>query len=248
MAPIIVSSNTGDATPHNFGSLKATVALPVGGASDPTMLNEAGMAINRVLLLMNTKLYECNRYMAARITTVASTASYDLPTQFYKEYEVHEMDAATGGHKVRELKYEEYASWHQTYPYSSYAVDPGTPAAYTMLNVHDSGQITFLPTPDGVYYYDVAYYRRFASLVNDADVLDAPQEVEYPLVMLARADMIFTHAPQNQMGAVFEAKGNDAWARFLGIQNRHPDRNPRFRLPMPAGRHPGSGDYYIRIA
>jgi len=37
------------------------------------MLNEAGMAINRVLLLMNTKLYECNRYMAARITTVAST-------------------------------------------------------------------------------------------------------------------------------------------------------------------------------
>jgi len=35
------------------------------------------------------------------------------------------------------------------YPFSSYAVDPGTPDAYTMLNVHDSGQITFLPTPDG---------------------------------------------------------------------------------------------------
>lgn len=239
----VLSINVNAAKPAAFGNLKIKVARVVGGQREPATLGLAGELINEIITELNTKLYECNKFLNARITSASGTATYALATNFYKELEAHEMSASTGGDKVRQLGYIDYAIVQHAY---DLLPTTGRPTQYTLFNQHNTGNVTFIPTPDGIYFYDINYFRRFALLEGDDDVFDAPQEVERVLVLKAQGEILRVLAPSNPMTQTTLAMGEKAWLAFLGVEARHPDKAPHFRL-APIGRSLRSLDQYIRI-
>jgi hypothetical protein len=194
-------------------------------------LAAAGEFLNDALIEFNHRVYECNKIGPTVVTLTGGVGA--LPTLFFKEHECTACSAT--GAPSGSLTYIDWAEFNHTW-------SPGgapSGAYYTLFNTHITGQIQTLPAQvpvgTGLSYVRITYYRRFALMAAETDILDAPQELTHALVLKAQANMIrvYKSGDPAAFGAT-DALAERAWARFVSIDSRHPDMKPRFRLPGPS--------------
>lgn len=245
----IVPSSFGPARPDQFSALKARVARVIGGSQEGPILTAAGEALNEAIMEFNSRVYECNKIGPVPVTCSAGVGT--LPTAFFKEHECALMD--TLGNRVRQLNYMDWGEFEHTFSFSQAGLfAAGTVGYYTLFNIFKTGQIKLLPeaafsltSTDTV---SITYYRRFPLMAEDEDVLDAPQEIQRALMLWAQADMLrLFRSSDQQTWSATHAMAEQAWARFISIDQRHPDAKPRFRLaPLSSNSFLGGDVVYIR--
>jgi hypothetical protein len=231
--------------PGTFGYLKKKVARIVGGERQPTILAACGEFLNEQIVKFNAALYECNKVETA-IITVTNGADTSLPTLFYKEIEFRVTDVH--GDKINELTYIDYAEYHKVFVTRPASLGTFT-CYYTLFNVHADGKIRLLPQPDygasaSTQYIKGSYYKRFALLAEDGDILDAPQEIENALVYGAQVEALTIYAPNSPALPVKAMDARDALSRFEKSDRQHEDQHRRFRLPPPTFAGYYSWPYY----
>ena len=240
----IVSTSTGRAQPNSLSALTTRVVRAVGGLGDPTMEAAAQEAINDALIEINTRLYECNKIGPTLLTL--TDGSVDLPAAVYKELECTLVDAS--GNAIRQLNYIDWSDYQHTFNGGA-ASASGSPIYYTFFNTQVDGTLKLLPASTGTSYVNLSYYRRFSLLADGTDVLEAPQEIQRVIVLLAQADMLRVFKSGDpQAAGMTRAMAEKAWDRFSAIDAKHSDLQFRFRLrPLSAGAGVFSDIEYVRV-
>ena len=245
-------STTSTFRPRIAGQLIQYISRVLGGELEPPVLASAFDCLNQAIMKFNSRLYECTRVMRYPITTTGRIGT--LPTDFYKELECQLLDDKGG--RIRQLSYEDFAAHEHTYNYATQLGSaPSGPFAYTIFNAYGEGKIRILPlvspTNTDPNYLQLSYHKRLPTLIGNDDVLDAPQEIEYPILMQAQADLLRMHNPSSPALAGTMAMAAEAWQQFRIIDAKHPDMKPRFRLPSitSQGWAPqGDGVVYIKAS
>ncbi len=176
---VVSSSSTLACQTYSSNKLVDMVARWAGLGSDPTL--RAG-----VLDMINIGMQEFDlahdwafrQQTAATITVVSGTATYTLPSDFKKIYDVR----LTGnGEKTL------FALDARTYDrVRSSQAGQGTPSHYHLFAAQNTANITLVKTPDIGNSLVIKYYRNFPLLTdNPTDNLCIPQRYIVPIIYKA---------------------------------------------------------------
>lgn len=169
----------------NFAALKREVVDCVQGANDPELLDVAGRALNRAVNKLNTRTWAWS-LTRQDITTVASQNNYSVNAAFKKAHKLQLLDSSS---KVTShLVYKEpKVFWDE----HSEDTSDGSPCFYTVESPLIRGEVILDPIPSSAWValyptMRLHYFSRVQALVQDADVLVVPSEVQIFVVAFAR--------------------------------------------------------------
>lgn len=159
-----------------------------GGVNKPDVVVRAGRSWDAAVREFNSVGWRFNR-VQANITLVAATKSYSLPTDFRSPVRAQCLDS--NSNEARTLEWIPYQIWAEYY--DSQQTGSSVPDYYTVLNVHNAGQVRYEPYPLGTLTYSTVkhtYLRRIALASANEDRLNVPVEVDEAIFQLALAFFI----------------------------------------------------------
>ena len=166
---IFHTSSAGDGR-RTWGELKRELARPVNDNDDGVLATASDCLTSAVRTL--------NRYcwpwelVTHDFTSTANTDTYALPSAFKREMAAYIMSS---GRPNNRLRYMEIADFLGEYSLNQ----NGQPTIYTLLNTHETGQITLWPRPEvSTYSLRIWYYRRSGTRYQDSEIPDWPEEFE----------------------------------------------------------------------
>jgi len=204
----------------NFGGLKAQVAAYVQGQNQPSILADAGMAINSAIDHLNTRNWNW-LLKQQTITLVASTATYTVNANFKRPRKLTKLDTnskVVGWFDYQIPKAFLNANWGD--------VNDGDPWVYTVRNASDDRLLTFNVPPSSDFVTNAPtarldYFARAQHFGADGDTmgtLEIPPEVKNYLVWYARWEIASMRGDAGQIRAA-ENSWQRAW-KHIAMDDR----------------------------
>jgi len=207
---IFHTSSAGDGR-RTWGELKRELARPVND-NDDGVLATAGDCLTSAVRTLNRFIWPHERTQVD-ITIVSGTETYALPSAFKREMAGYLLDGV-GGRPTQRLVHMGIEEMLGSY---SLKVG-GKPTLYFFQNIHETGQVTFLPRADSDYYARLWYYKRSGSRYNDAEIPDWDEEFEEVVQQYAWMEMVKRMPGSENQGKLADARRAAAQARAELVQ------------------------------
>lgn len=216
--PVVVGSGNESPSQRGLAELSEEVAGYVLMPDSARARAVAAKGINGGIRRLNMRTWEWGKTYQD-ITLSAATADYDMASDFMAPRST-ELLNGSGLTRDSGMTYMDPKSFVETF---FDRTTSGTPCAYTVMNSHDTGQLTLdVPCSEAfVALYPtlrLRYYRRTAYLVSDSDILDAPSEVEEFIVWWGCAFVASRFDPSKQQWAIQNAM--TAWNGLIRSEQR----------------------------
>ena len=162
---------------------------------DPEAKAVAVDGINEAILTLNTRLWHW-AVQTQDIALVADDGDYTLNASFKAPFHATFLDS--NDKEVARVHWEDPKTF-QRFFYDR--TSSGAPNRYTVINAHKNGLVYLSKAPDSghVATYPklrIVYYKRIATLTDDAARLDAPSEVETFLTWSAKGYVASVYDPK----------------------------------------------------
>lgn len=199
---------------------------------------------------MNSGVYEFNRVLETSITLTASTQSYDLNSNVYKEAMCY-LNKTSDSEDISPMTYYTWSTFKRKY-YDN--TETGTPYAYSFYNFEREGKVYIWPTPDSTtasdYTMTFDYYRRIPliSSVGKGSSISVPREVENVLIYggQKRIAINVLGAGHSDVAGLASLEAQ-ALERLKKADKTHPDAKLAFRLGSIPSTVRRQGSLYVRI-
>lgn len=197
IGPAVFNTGVAASARRSFGELKRELALPIN-PDDDTTLAIAGDSINSAIRAYNRFCWPWE-VLSTDIALTNGTDTYVLPQAFKKELSCFFLSGSRLNDRISYIRYDEFLQ-------EQVLNQTGIPRLYTLVNVFETGQVTFYPTPGSSYNVRLHYFRRTPTMQRDEDPLEMPAEAEGAYLCWARYEMALRTAGPAQMSRLSAAK------------------------------------------
>jgi hypothetical protein len=178
--------------------------------NDEGVLATAGDCLTSAVRTLNRFIWPHER-LQVDISIVSGTDTYSLPSAFKREMAGYLTDSGRPNHRLAYMAVEEALGEY------SLRID-GKPVAYYFQNIHETGQVTFLPKPNAAYTARLWYYKRSGSRYRDEEVPDWDEEFEEVVQQYAWMEMVKRMPGSENQGKLADARRAAAQARAELVQ------------------------------
>ena len=192
---IFHTSASGDGR-RTWGELKRELARPIND-NDDGVLATAGDCLTSAVRSLNRFIWPHER-LSVDLSLTSGVATYALPSAFKREAACYLL---SGGREDIRLSFVPIDELHGAYSLKQ----DGQPTIYTLVNTHETGQVTFWPRPSSSYTARLWYFRRSGSRYQDSEIPDWDEEFEEVIVQWAWMEMV-----KRMPGGENQAKLRDA--------------------------------------